>query len=91
MLFSVYHSSGCSVNKQLQKVFLQERQSLRLRPPDIQSTMRFIKGGLKQRGILVRHFDKPRISAWVRITVGTRAQMEALLRETKSMLEEADV
>ena len=47
--------------------------------------------GLKQRGILVRHFDKPRISAWVRITVGTREQMEALLRETKSMLEETDV
>ena len=47
--------------------------------------------GLKQRGILVRHFNKPRISAWVRITVGTRAQMEALLRETKSMLEETDV
>ena len=45
---------------------------------------------LKQRGILVRHFDKPRISAYVRITVGTRAQMEALLRETKSMLEETD-
>ena len=46
--------------------------------------------GLKQRGILVRHFDKPRISAYVRITVGTREQMEALLRETKSMLEERE-
>ena len=46
--------------------------------------------GLKERGILVRHFDKPRISAYVRITVGTREQMEAFLRETRSLLEERD-
>ncbi|MEY4083196.1 MAG: hypothetical protein RL483_565, partial [Pseudomonadota bacterium] len=26
----------------------------------------------------VRHFDKPGISDWLRITVGTRAQCEAL-------------
>ena len=34
---------------------------------------------LKKRGILVRHFDRDRISDFNRITIGTRAQMDALL------------
>ena len=34
--------------------------------------------GLRQRGILVRHFTKTRIKDFVRITIGTQAQMEKL-------------
>ena len=42
-------------------------------------------GGLRQRGILVRHFTKNRIKDFVRITIGTQAQMEKLRDALKEM------
>ena len=50
-----------------------------------------IEGGelyrqLKARGVLVRHFDKPRISNFNRITIGTRSDMDAFLRAVKEIL-----
>ena len=44
--------------------------------------------GLKNRGILVRYFDKPRTRAFVRITVGTDSQMDALLDGIREILSE---
>jgi len=43
---------------------------------------------LKNKGILVRHFDKPRISDYLRITIGTTEQMEALISALKCILSE---
>ena len=43
---------------------------------------------LKKRGVLVRHFSKPRIDDYVRVTIGTRAQMEIFLRETEAVIKE---
>ena len=43
---------------------------------------------LKQRGILVRHFDKARISDYVRIIVGTAEEMQALITTIGEILEE---
>ncbi len=43
---------------------------------------------LKARGILVRHFGNPRISDFVRITIGTEKQMDIFIRTVKSILEE---
>ncbi len=43
---------------------------------------------LKERGILVRHFDAPRISDYNRITVGTKEQMTLLIDTVKQILEE---
>ncbi|MEA4893760.1 MAG: histidinol-phosphate transaminase [Oscillospiraceae bacterium] len=42
--------------------------------------------GLRDRGILVRHFDKPRISDYVRISIGTPEQMDLLILSLKEML-----
>ena len=43
---------------------------------------------LKDRGILIRHFDKPRIADYNRITVGTEEQMETLLCAIREILNE---
>jgi histidinol-phosphate aminotransferase len=41
---------------------------------------------LKDRGILVRHFKKERIKDFVRITVGTRGEMESLILALKEII-----
>ena len=43
---------------------------------------------LKERGILIRHFNKPRISDYNRITVGTQEQMETLVAAVETILKE---
>ena len=43
---------------------------------------------LKERGVLVRHFSAELISDYVRITVGTRRQMDRLFAETECILKE---
>lgn len=44
---------------------------------------------LKQRGILIRHFAKPEIADYSRITVGSREEMEHFLQAVTEILEEA--
>lgn len=43
---------------------------------------------LKERGILVRHFDTPRIRDYNRITVGSKEQMQALVAAVDAILKE---
>ncbi len=43
---------------------------------------------LKDRGILIRHFSKPEIADYNRITIGSREEMEAFLSAVHDILEE---
>ena len=42
---------------------------------------------LRERGILVRHFDTPRLTEYNRITIGSQEQMEKFIDVTKKILE----
>ena len=41
--------------------------------------------GLREQGIIVRHFNKPRISEFLRITIGTVEQNDALIEGLRSL------
>ncbi|MCI6944857.1 MAG: histidinol-phosphate transaminase [Faecalibacterium sp.] len=43
---------------------------------------------LKKNGILVRHFDTPRIRNWLRITIGTPEQMKIFVNTLDKIMEE---
>ena len=45
-----------------------------------------VVGALRERKILVRHYDREPIAGWIRITVGTREQHEKLLGALKEIL-----
>ncbi len=43
---------------------------------------------LKERGILVRHFNKPRIAPFLRISIGTQEDMETVVKELTDILKD---
>ena len=43
---------------------------------------------LKERGVLIRHFEKPRINEYNRITIGSREEMETFVSAVKQILGE---
>lgn len=57
-----------------------------VRHPEVSGEVIFRK--LRERGVVVRHFDKPEIREYNRITIGSREQMDILLTEVAEILEE---
>ena len=53
------------------------------RPHD--GNARAVASALREQGIIVRHFDTPRIQEYLRITVGTAAQHERLITALKAL------
>ena len=45
-----------------------------------------LAAALREQGVIVRHFNKPRIDQYLRITVGTPEQNEALLEALRGLL-----
>jgi len=43
---------------------------------------------LKSKGILIRHFDKPRLRDYIRVTIGTAEEMQAFVAAVQQILEE---
>ncbi len=43
--------------------------------------------GLRENGIVVRHFDKPRLDNYLRISIGTDEEMSILIKELKVLCE----
>ena len=43
---------------------------------------------IKEKGVLVRHFDKEKLRDYNRITVGSDYQMQILIDKLKEVLEE---
>ena len=44
-----------------------------------------LAAALRKRSIIVRHFQRPRIDAFLRITVGTEAQCRALVQALREL------
>jgi len=42
--------------------------------------------GLREKGILVRHFKKPRIGEYLRVSIGTDADMDAFLQAVRELV-----
>ena len=58
-----------------------------VRHPEMGGDVLFQK--LRERGVIIRHWFRPEINDYNRITIGSREQMDILLREVRDILKEA--
>ncbi len=55
-----------------------------VRHPDFDG--KYLYEELKRHGVLVRHFNKPRLSQYLRVTIGSREEMDAFISTLKDIL-----
>ena len=46
---------------------------------------------MKEKGVLIRHWNQPRIADWCRITIGTPEQMRILLDKSDELKGETEI
>ena len=93
---NAYYMSNCQKVMTTRKYMSDGLKALGFELTDSKANFVFAKHGkiggkelylkLREKGILVRHFDAPRISEYNRITVGTDAEAEALLLACREIL-----
>ena len=93
---NLYYVENCKKIIEAREYTKVELQKLGFELTDSKSNFIFTKNSnidgemlykkLKEKGILVRHFSKDRIKDYVRITVGTKEQMDALLAAIKTVI-----
>jgi len=91
-----YTRSNCNETIRTREYTVRELEKLGFTVLDSKANFIFaasdeIEGGvlyerLKDEGVLVRHFTKPRISNYNRITIGTMEQMDELLSKIKMII-----
>ena len=91
-----YYMNNCKIIAQTRSYTVERLKDLGFTVLDSKSNFLFARCNaidgekyyltLKSMGILVRHFTKTLISDYVRITVGTREQMDALIAATEKIL-----
>lgn len=54
--------------------------------PPLRSTAAAVADALRERRVLIRHYDREPIAGWFRITIGTREQHERLLAALREIL-----
>lgn len=93
-----YFASCCEQTRQIRAWTTRELRALGFTMPDSSANFVFaahpkLDGGklyetLKQRGILVRHFNGARLKNYNRITIGSMEQMQCLVDAVRTILEE---
>ena len=93
-----YIKQNCEIIKQNRAYLVKELKNLGFTMTDSSANFIFAKHStargrdiylaLKEKGVLVRHFDKPRLSDYLRITIGSKEQLDILIEKVKESLKE---
>lgn len=93
-----YYMSNCLKIAETRDYVSRELRALGFEVPESRANFVFCRtsgisgaelySGLRKRGVLVRHFDRERISDYNRVSMGTREQMEVFLSAVRDILDE---